>query len=471
MKKLRLFLFAAVGLVLLSLSSCKKINESTDIGGDLIPAVDNVNTFETYLDVQNSKYFIASDTTKFYYTDNAVIGKLNDPVFGSTTADAYFNLSMPAYGVYPFINKDSVTIDSVVLSLSYLGAYGDTSVGTTETFHVYDISPTADFRSDTIYRVTAPEFPVGIELGSKTFSLNSLKDSTRIIRKDTTKVANVIRIPLTNQLGKRFMNFDTATVYKTDSAFRSVFKGLAVRAESFTGNGALAYINLSDRAKTNLTFYFTVINKGVKDTTSVVLAHAANGQANIIKRQPGGEYGTYAGLGASPDGKLYIQSAPGSYVRFKIPGLDTLSNRVIHRAELVMNKVPSALDNIFTPPPRLYLEGYSDTANKAYLLEADLPMTSSGAVDFTLFGGTLKLDNTYRFNLTRTVQGIITRKAVNREFRLSAPVRVSNYVGGFSTPVTIGVNNAIAYGRVVLGGGNYVDPSQRMRLRIIYSKL
>ena len=118
--KTALLIIAIVGTVAILFSGCKKINEATELGGGLIPPIDNINTFETYLDIEtDNKLF--SDTTKVYYSDDLALGNIgNDPEFGYTHADAYFNISQGYdYAYHPFINKDSVIIDSVILSLAY----------------------------------------------------------------------------------------------------------------------------------------------------------------------------------------------------------------------------------------------------------------------------------------------------------------------------------------------------------------
>lgn len=441
------------------------------MGDDLIPAVDNVNTFETFLEADSTLYTIANDTTRFFYSDKAALGKVVDPVFGTTTANVYFNLSLPSYGFYPFGESDKVEVDSVVLSLAYAGAWGDTSAVHSQTVRVYELAPGANFRSDTSYRFTSNDFLLGPELGSKTYSISSLKDTISVVRRDTVKTANVIRIPIMKEFGERLTRLDTSA-FKTDSAFRSIIRGFAVMAENVTGNGALSYINLTDQAKTGLTIYFKSKANGVTDSTNMItLTHATNGQANIIHRENGGEYGANAANGQSADGKLYIQSTPGSYVRLKIPGLDTMQNKVIHRAELIVTRVPFAMDDVFTPPNRLYLELRNPAADTAYLIANDLPVTSYGDVDFTTFGGTLRSDNTFRFTLTRHVQGILTRGDRNLPFRLYAPLRAINYLPGFSQPLSVSVLPAPAYGRVVVAGDQYANASQRIRLRIVYSNL
>jgi len=43
---------AIVASVAILISGCRKINESTELGGGLIPPVDNINTFDPTLTVQ-----------------------------------------------------------------------------------------------------------------------------------------------------------------------------------------------------------------------------------------------------------------------------------------------------------------------------------------------------------------------------------------------------------------------------------
>jgi len=159
-------------LVLLAghmLASCTRINESTNLGGDLIPPVDNINTFEAFLTTEADNRLMV-DTTKVYFNDDLAIGHLNDPEFGATHADAFFNISHPNYFVYPYYNRDSVKIDSVVLSLSYQASYGDTNSNLT--LRVFEISQNAGFNDTTLYRYDHPDFSTtGNELGNKTFQV------------------------------------------------------------------------------------------------------------------------------------------------------------------------------------------------------------------------------------------------------------------------------------------------------------
>jgi hypothetical protein len=54
---------------------------------------------------------------------------------------------------------------------------------------------------------------------------------------------------------------------------------------------------------------------------------------------------------------LYIQSTPGSAIRLNIPDLATLSNRIIHRAEIFLEQIPGGAGNdVLGAPNYLYLD-------------------------------------------------------------------------------------------------------------------
>ena len=356
-----------------------------------------------------------------------------------------------------------------------LVAYGDTN--STQTVKVFEIAQTAQFSDTTLHKFTDPDFPTfGSELGTKTFTINTLNDSVRHVfaLKDTTKVANVLRIPLNNSFGYRLASFDTSNTenggYRRDSIFKTLFRGFAIKANG-TGNG-LSYFNLVDGNKTKLTIYSHKEVNGVRDTSITEFYHATNGQANLIKRQPAGAYQTYLANGLND--KVYIQSTPGSYGSIRIPGLETFSNSVIHRAELIVSKLSTnpAADNIFTPPSRLYLDRKRVNNDSTLFFQKDV-FDGSGNLN-SLFGGNLGTDGKYRFNITRYVQDIVTGREKNDSLRLFAPLQViyklPNGSSSFTVPVPV-IDN-VAQGRVVVAGGNYItDPSLSIRLRIIYSKI
>lgn len=483
--------FSLLFLFFFSLISCKKINEPTSLGGDLIPPVDNVNTFEKHLDaITDNRYF--DDTATASFNDDVALGYINDPEFGRTRADVYFNLVRLNYNRPVF--DSLVRIDSVVLSLSYKGSYGDTTAGQPPLHvRVHEITPSANpvnsFSDTTFYQFDHPDFSVAGELGAKTFFPRRLSDSVQVVNRkgDTTKVANVLRIRLNDFGFITRLGGLADTSIKNDSALKANFRGFAIKADA-TGN-TLAYFNPSE-AKTKLTIYYTG-TVGGKDSSLLTdfyhtyavppaifpittnPANFRNGLANLIRRDPGST--PYAANISTPnvaDEVIYLQSAPnGSFTTIKLPQLDTFSNSVIHLAELVVTRLPSQQQNIFTPPSRLFLDRITESPDSAFVFLNDFFMPPQD-VDFNRLGGLLRSDNTFRFNLTRTVQGIVTRKEKNYTLRLHVPFRTVLRVPGSPAPLTVQVLNVPAAGRVVLAGGNYPqNPNIRLRLRVIYSKI
>jgi hypothetical protein len=118
----------------------------------------------------------------------------------------------------------------------------------------------------------------------------------------------------------------------------------------------------------------------------------------------------------------------------------------------------------------------------------DFVSTSSGANISTFGGYRLKKNipgygtaNGYVFDISRYVQGIVTRKERNLTLRLSAPANDSLIytapypaTGSATSTYYVMPSNAnnVAVGRVLIGGGgmNSGNPL-RMRLRIIYSRI
>ncbi len=478
MKKHFLVLHSSLFLLgFLSLfTSCTKINEATTLGGDLIPAVDNINTFETTLEASTSNSLF-DDSTKLGFTQQVALGYLNDPQFGTTKGDVYFNVAPTVNNVNPFTHADSVvSIDSVVLSLSYASFYGDSE--RLQSVKVFEIAQTARFKDTALYEFDQqPDFPTtGAELGARTFAFKELNDPLVLIRgKDTTRTTNVLRIRLSNALGERFKTYDNSTTaiggFRNDSTFYTLFRGLAVQTQS-SGN-ALGYFNLRDAANTKLTVYFKKRNGRTDTTTSTDFVHATNGQANIINRTTAGSaFGS--ALAVNNGTKIFIQSAPGfgaSYAGISIPALSTFQNSIVHRAELIVSKIDGdpVNDKLFPPPARLYLDRKRRTGDSVFFFQRDL-VDLSGNLN-PEFGGLLAKDGTYRFNLTRYVQSIITGREQNDSLRLFAPLQVTYRLGTNAPPFTIPVNSGVAFGRIILGGGTHPDAASRLRLRIIYSKI
>jgi len=466
---------AFTGLIFFALLGwhCTKI-DTTNLGSNLIPAVDNVNTFDTIINVvANNIDSIPSgkECATIYPTDEHVLGYIgNDPLFGTTKAIIYTELKPRTFPfVFPAKAAD-ITFDSVVLVLSYKRTFGDITIP--QRVQVHEIANA--FKSDSSSCSFYPFKPA--VLGSATYTPERLSDTVRAFM-DLSK--NQLRIKLNNSFALALLAKDTI---KTDSAFKDFFKGFAIVPDNI-GN-ALTYYSLTD-GKTKLAIYYKYKRTGSTDTSVVTnfsLFPGNQSANNIVRNRTGSEISQNTNQPPAGDNFIYIQTSPGSYAELKIPGLTGLSNRIVHRAELIMEQVsPNPLDTIFTPPNFLFLD-LRDSAKGAYHAVPCDFNTIQGQPDVGNYGGfkTLVINASgktvarYSFNISRYVQKIITGKRIIPTLRLRAPNYINmptGYIDECNIPVSpllFPLNN-VAFGRVKLVGGS--TAANRIRLRIIYSRL
>ena len=475
---------AFTALIFFSLLSwqCTKI-DTTNLGGGLIPVVDNINTFETILNVVANNF----DSTQFpkgcatiYPTDDHALGYIgNDPYFGTTKATIYTELKPSTFPFSFAATPADRTLDSVVLVLSYKRSFGDSTTQQSVEVHEIGKTFTPDSSTCSVYPIKAAI------LGSVTYTPQNLKNPVTDF-KDT--VINQLRIKLSDAFGQLLLAQDSSNLlnaFKSDSLFKIFFKGFAI-VPGNTGN-ALTYYTITN-TKTKLAVYYKYKRTNLSDTSVVANFSLFNGDysANAIERNhTSSEIAQNTNHPIAGDNFIYIQSSPGSYAELKIPGLTGLSNRIVHRAELIIDQAysPLPLNQYFTPPSFLFLD-IKDTGKNYLPIPCDFN-TAGGSPDLVSFGGfktTAKDENgnsiaRYTFNISRFVQKIVTNKRTNSTLRLSAPNYVSTPVGYFDDcqqfiPSLFFALNNIAFGSVKFVGGTTTTTSvNRIRLRIIYSNI
>lgn len=485
--------------ILLFFSACTKI-ESTSIGSGLIPPIDGVNTFDTTLEVITDNFLSKeTDSVQVKKGDDHVIGIINnDPYFGSTTAETYFELKPTSYKFAIPGEKKSIAVDSAVLILSYKGVWGDSMVN--QNWEVHEV--TELLRNDTTFAVYKNPLK-GALLGSQTVDLRGFNDS---VKNRYESASNQIRITLSADFARKLIlqydsSSNTSGAYFNDSLFRQNFKGFSVSPAAGSPGNALVRVNLLDsNTKLGLYYKYKATDTSKLDTSVSYFRFSTGSTASIpvsasgnhiVRSRGGSQMGTYLANGNPSDDRVFIQTSPGSYATIKIPGLESLSNRIVHRAELMVVQDPeyTELNDKFTPPSFLLLNLFDADQNK---LKRNIPndfiIDQSSGPNISTFGGYLinrELPggvgaSGYFFDISRYVQGIVTRKDPSYTLALSAPTNDTirySYPYPSTLPATTysivpsGANNA-AIGRVVLRGGGIANGSPvRMRLRIIYSRI
>jgi hypothetical protein len=429
------------------------------------------------------------------------LGYVNDPLFGKTKASINVELKPSSFPVTFPVGKDSLFIDSVVLVVGYTGAWGDTiSHLGLRVFEVQNTDQAADLlRADTAY-ATNYYLQKGRELTENyvpaDVDITKLNDVDSLYRYNDI-ISNQVRIRLNKSYGDELLkNYDTSAngAYHSDSLFQRFFKGYQIVPE--TAGNALLRMNLLD-TNTQLAIYYRYTYRDSannKQDTTVRYFGTNNyscGSSNYVTRDRSGTaIPSYIPTnGNVNDSLLFIDANPGIYTKIAIDSLATLSNRIIHRAELVMEQVPGdpVSDALFTSP-NLFLTPYSSDSMRRFALPHDVVISSGTVANQLLYGcvPNKKIDpvtqqtiSFYTFDISLYVQGIITRHEKSYPLILYAPSNdyiyptetsiYQVYTGTVSSAGTYVPLNAPAIGRVRLGGGNSVN--HKMRLHIVYSDI
>jgi hypothetical protein len=531
----RVLLTALLAFSFIVFYSCTKIDTTTQ-GADLV-TIDNIITKSDTLDVDTEQGFFAGmpyinngDSTVIGKTSSHIIGQIaNDNLFGKTEASIFVQFK-PDFFPFYFGNAGDTTkngtsanaspfagLDSVVLCLSYKGAWGDTGVANPPLrIQVLSINdPSFAEKYDTARAVGT--FPLSVSTPStlitqKDITLKDITNRTYYGKKDglpRDSVDNQIRIRLDNSFAASLYGQDSSSTapsnnaFNSDAKFRAAYKGFEIKVTSIDGK-VLYYVNLAE-AKTRLEVHYRKVRVGgVRDTLMHPLLMYASpsgtrnpcATANYIKRD-------YTGTPASTNPGfntqyLFLQTSPGTYGKLKIPKLSTMSNRIIHRAYLIVDQVPftPAETDPFTPPaylyadlkdtvvssPQRYKPVYFDLTTRAYYnpdaaTASDLYFPNTN-VDIATYGGAAEkrydagaLFYRYQINLTRYVQHIVTNKYKNYDLRLYAPYSLyyPQYAG---SNFIIPYYNPLAVGRVRVAGGAWPRTDlHKMRMVVVYSEV
>jgi hypothetical protein len=521
------------------LSNCTKL-DTTQQGADVLE-VDNINTFEEILEVSTEQGIFGAypgstmlnptDSGYLRKNENHAIGHVADAGFANTNARIFLQLK-PQFFPYYFGSAGDTTrfgtpglgsgpvslkagLDSVFLCLSYRAAYGDTSISNlSQTFEVREIwDLDGDFftGTDSIYPLNSA---VGVKaplLGSAVINNDNIRKYFYFKKGNGLKdsIRNQIRIKLSltaaSSLMQKLYDGDSTTNptnnrFYSDSTFRRLLSGFEVSVTGAPGN-TLYYVNLAD-ANTNLEFHYrkTKAGTGVQDTTVEYMYFypqnigtiKTSSSINNISR-------TYnpavvSNLASSNTQHIYLGSTQATFAKLKIPGLSTLSNRIVHRAYLIAEQDDLPVNPFYEYVPRfLYIDLkepsasrykplYYDLSNQPYNPDDATQFFPRSGVNFNVFNaGATKVSNAsgsytrYEIEVTRYVQNIVSKGLFNHEMRLYAPYTIQYGQYQFFGSVAGGIirfpyANPLAYGSVKLGGGANTN-SKKMRLRIIYSKL
>ncbi|MBK7213909.1 MAG: DUF4270 domain-containing protein [Bacteroidales bacterium] len=405
-QRITLFLF-----IILAAVACKKDLET--IGLDLVSPGDLISL--GYSDTLSIEAFsVGEDSVRTLNLSYAVVGSMNDPVFGRTDAEWYSQIRLAEepteFGTNP-------VFDSAFLIMPFSDAYGDTL--SNMTVKVYSLTEDI-IDSVHIYSNHSVTYDVNTPIGELTFTPRA-HDSSYY---SGATHAPALRIPLNQAFGQKILSADTSYLATNDD-FIEFYKGLAMVAEQpgGVGKGAMLKLTVSAGSSKILMYYHNST-----DTTSYTFGinsdcsrfnhfdHMSySGASPILTQQIQGD-------SAIGEQFLFVQTMGGIRVKLKFPGLKQWSNSqkiLINDAQLIVkDALPSS---VFTPPASLFLY---PVASDGTLYPYQLPDADEGS---SYFDGTYNSTNgTYRFRLSHYVQQVLNGQQTDYGLFLVIPAASVN---------------------------------------------
>lgn len=400
----RFFLFFLVVLIAVS---CKK--DLSLIGIDLVDPDELIKMGYTDT-VRIQAYSVAEDSVRTNGLSIAMVGSMNDPVFGRTTANWFSQIRLSKeptnFGAFP-------RFDSAFLILPYSGSYGDTL--SNMTLRVYELTEDIIDSVHTHSNHTIA-YNTDIALGELTFTPRPADSSYFNGKKQTP----TLRIPLNSKFALKTLFADTSHL-SSNTRFLEHFKGLALIAEpqQSIGNGAILKLKVTAGSSKIELYYHN-------ETDTSTYAFGINSDCRRFN-----QYNHDGYLGASPmltqqvidtnivlgDQLLFVQAMGGIRIKLRFPFADewkTKQNIVVNDAQLILTNASAS--PVFSPPSSLALYPVADDGT---LYPFQLPDADEGSDYFD--GKYNKSSRTYRFRISRYLQQVINGDRNNKGLFLIIP--------------------------------------------------
>jgi len=383
---------------------CKK---PTQIGADVFP--DNIGSITDTVDV-----ITTTETYDSLFTDNQSLyrlGLVNDAIFGRTYADVYTQMLLSDNNVN---FGTGAVADSMIIQIRYNGFYGTS-------MDVYDVS---------VYQITDPTFADGLSFAGKTFNYNPTPIGTNFMMTPNyvdpvgnDSLAPHLRIKLDIAVANSILNAGTAAL-DNDSTFANFFNGLLIAVDSSsTTNVSLMGLNFNSIITKGILYYQNASNDSLSyefdlSNNAIKSGHFVNNHASSIAAP-------YINTALGNDSLCFAQPMQGLKVKVEIPMLDTLSNAIINKAEIIAYRItdfPGGVVDTFTGPSRILAQGITDEGESIILADEaysfiNLNYRIGGAPETVFINGSIVTE--YRFNVTLQSQEIVNNGFNNNGIYLS----------------------------------------------------
>ena len=331
------------------ISSC---NQKGSAGFGLVPGT-GLNNVVMQEDFKLVTTTVLEDTIRTRNLTRALLGSINDPVFGGMKTGFYSQLRLPVDNL-SFGNLAIITVDSVVLSLPYSAFYGDTTSALK--FNVYELDEKLIYDSS-YYQVSVLKTKPAL-LGSQTinrFYPSSQKQSVEIKdgANDTVTIAPTLRVHLNDNWIKTIMAKSGQSELSSNSNFLEYFKGVFIETEQVGSGGGIYSFNVTTNVSTISVYYkegttrrkfdFLMNNSSVK-VNQYIRDDKGSVKFNIKQVDPANQL-------------VYIQGLGSLKTKIELPDIRKIiatNDVAVNKAELyfyVDNTVPNF--DVYTPTSRI----------------------------------------------------------------------------------------------------------------------
>ncbi len=314
-------------------------NDPTPLGAELLED-DRVEVFFTDT-IKLLASTVKEDSVLTYDPDPAIVfdqfmfGNYTDPIFGKVSASIYGQVVLD----FDTPDYEDAVLDSVILTLQY---------DSTATYGVLDQDPfgISVFRVTDGTDIEAEYFSSSIlgldevnllgEITSFTPQLTQLDSIKGLIdyrtnpNGDTIGIPASLRIPLSNDLGMEFMEYDE-TVYESSANFVESFKGIHLQPQTET-TGLLSF-DIASTSTSGITLYYTVddtIHRQYQyDFSSRFIQY--NNFEHDFSGSIVDDFFEDSTLG---DSLLFVQAMAGPVAKIEIPNLEQFDKTIVNKAEL-----------------------------------------------------------------------------------------------------------------------------------------
>ncbi|MFV0484586.1 MAG: DUF4270 family protein [Bacteroidales bacterium] len=404
--------------IMMVFTSCQ--NEAENFGTGILPDSDLLDA-KVYLDSTHTVgYTVKEDPYRVDGVLTALLGEINDPVFGHQKAVNLFQVRIAARYSFP----ERTFVDSSFLCLKYNRIYGDTL--SVHRMTVYELNETLDgyssYLSDKDYSSMK-----GRKIGEIDFSSMYNKDTLG------ETIDSLLRIPIDVDFAQQYFDLDSLD-YSDNDLFLEKMKGFYIESEliggssygSFTkmdlsNNGSNAYVDLYF----NATEYIDSLGIDSTIVDSIQLyANSLTSRITSVSRTGAVFSPSDVMDEVQSDANIYLSPFGGSKARIQIPplediiqGYDSLNpNQGIYlmAAQIVftVDSVKSNIDSLRPAPSVLMLSNVEE--DKTYPI-IDFYYPNSYYAQGVRYGAD------YVFNISRYLQRVIDGDESSLEFELRIP--------------------------------------------------